>query len=87
MRPLVFHSVRTSHEASVTNHDLMPIIVGASSVQMCLKLCQLSLLASKKESARALTSAAAAFVTDRVLLNKSSFLSFLFWAKPIKLTF
>ena len=32
----------------VTNPDLTPIITGAPSVQICLKLCQLSSLASKK---------------------------------------
>ena len=32
---------------SLTNPDLTPIIAGAQSVQMCLKFCQLSSLASK----------------------------------------
>ena len=43
---------------------------------MCLKFCQLSSLASKKEFTRALTSAAFV-VIDSVLLNKNSFFIFL----------
>ena len=60
---------------SVTNPDLTPIIARAPSVQMCLKFCQLTLLASKKGSTRALTSAVDV-VGDSVLLNKNS--SFIF---------
>ena len=60
----------------MTNPDLTPIITGAPSVIMCLKFCQLSLLASKIESTRALASAAVV-VADSVLLNKNSFFIFL----------
>ena len=70
----------------VTNPDLTPIMAGAPSVQRCLKFCELSWLASKKESTRALTSAVIV-VVDSALLNKNSsciFLSFSFRVKTIK---
>ena len=55
---------------SKTSPDLTPIIAGTPSVQMCLKLCQLSSFASKKDSTKALTSAVVV-VADSVLLNKT----------------
>ena len=71
---------------SVTNPDLTPMNAGALTVQICLKFCQLSSLASKKDSTRVFTSAAVV-VADSVLLNKNSsfiFLSFSYRAKAIK---
>jgi len=54
---------------SVTKPDLTPIIAGTLSVQVCLKFSQLTSV-SKKESTRALTSAAVV-VTDSVLLSNN----------------
>ena len=76
----------SSFFTSVINPDMTPIIAGVQSLQMRLKFYQLSLLASKKESTRALTSVAVV-VADSVLLNKNSSFIFLFFsyrAKAIK---
>ena len=72
------NSARTSHTyylffTSVTNPDLTPIIAGAPSVQLCLNFWQLRLLASEKESTRALTSAAVV-VADHAVLHQQRLL-------------
>ena len=70
----------------VTNPDLTPIIDGVTSVQMCLKFCLLSSLASKKNLTRALRSAAVV-VADYVSLNKNSFFIFLVYGEGDQVDF
>ena len=71
---------------SVTNPDLMPIIAGAPAIQMCLKFCQLSWLASKKVSTRVLISAAV-LVANSVLQNQNSSCIFLALGKGDQVAF